>query len=193
LGDVPIIRLVDANTFGKVKTATALGQNIIDAGIEKRLVADVRSDTVVNHPELFKLWKKAGLSVAVIGFEEINDEKLNAFNKKNSHETNLAAIQILKDLGIRIVGDFIVSPDYKYEDFEALIDFVDQSGIDVPIPAVLTPLPGTPLYEKLKPKITNHDLDYYTFTNAVMPTRMEERNFYSVYSNMLKCFLAHLH
>ena len=193
LEEVPILRLVDANTFGNVRAATALGEKLLESGIQKRLVADVRSDTVANHPELFKLWKEVGLSVAVIGFEEINNEKLTALNKKNTHETNLAAIEILKDLGIRIVGDFIVSPDYTEADFEALADFVENSGIDVPIPAVLTPLPGTPLHESLKSRITNHDLDYYTFTNAVMPTRMAERDFYSTYSNMLKRFLANLH
>ncbi|MFH0727364.1 MAG: radical SAM protein [Pseudomonadota bacterium] len=193
LGDVPVIRLVDANTFGDIKTARVLGQAIIDADIQKRLVADVRSDTVVRHPELFALWRRAGLSVAVIGFEEISDERLKALNKKNTHRTNLEAIEILKKLGIQIVGDFIISPDFGEEEFQNLSDFVDQSGIDVPIPAVLTPLPGTPLYRKLEARITNHDLDYYTFTNAVMPTRMAERTFYSAYADMLKRFLGHLH
>jgi hopanoid C-3 methylase len=193
LDDVPVIRLVDANTFGNIKTAEALGKAIIDASIQKRLVADVRSDTVARHPELFELWRRAGLSVAVIGFEEISDERLGAFNKKNTHRTNLKAIEILKKLGIRIVGDFIISPGFGEEDFKNLSDFVDQSGIDVPIPAILTPLPGTPLYRKLEGKITNHDLDYYTFTNAVMPTRMAERNFYSTYADMLKHFLGRLH
>jgi len=193
LGDIPVIRLVDANTFGNIESAKTLGQAILDAGIQKRLVADVRSDTVVKHPNLFELWHRAGLSVAVIGFEDISDETLKALNKKNTHQTNLKAIDILKKLGIRIVGDFIISPDFGEEAFQRLSDFVDQSGIDVPIPAILTPLPGTPLYRKLASKITNHDLDYYTFTNAVLPTRMAERNFYSTYADMLKRFLGRLH
>ena len=45
----------------------------------------------------------------------------------------------------------------------------------------------------MKPLINNHDLDYYTFTNAVIPTRMAEDEFYSTYARMLKRFLAHLH
>lgn len=190
LEDLPLIRLVDANTFGNVRSATALGESIINSGMNKRFIADVRSDTVVRHPELFSLWRRAGLSVAVIGFEEINDARLDDFNKKNSHQTNLKAIGILKELGIRIVGDFIISPDYGYEEFETLSNFVDQSGIDVPIPAVLTPLPGTPLHRKLKSRIINHDLDYYTFTNAVLSTRMDEKSFYSTYADMLKRFLT---
>ena len=192
LQDVPIIRLVDANTFGNVKLAIELATELIATGLTKRLVADVRSDTVVKHPELFELWQRAGLAVVVIGFEETSDAKLKALNKKNTHATNLEAIQILKDLGIRIVGDFIISPDYGHEDFDQLDTFVQQSGIDLPIPAILTPIPGTPLHRDMKDRINNHDLDYYTFTNAVMPTRMEEQDFYKTYADMLKRFLSHI-
>ncbi len=193
LRDVPVIRMVDANTFGNVKSAEVLARRIIDADLQKRLIADVRADTVVKHPELFDTWRRAGLAIAVIGFEEISDARLKSYNKRSTHQTSLEAIRILKGLGIRIVGDFIVSPDYGDEDFERLSDFVEQSGIDLPIPAILTPLPGTPLYEKMKSRINNHDLDYYTFTNAVMPTRMAEHDFYRIYAQMLKRFLAPLH
>lgn len=193
LSDVPVIRLVDANTFGNIRNARELGQRIIDAGVRKRLVADVRADTVVRHPEVFELWQKAGLAIVVIGFEEINDDRLETFAKRSTHQASLDAIRTLKDLGIRIVGDFIVSPDYTPEDFERLTGFVSRSGIDLPIPSILTPIPGTPLYQQMKSRITNHDLDYYTFTNAVMPTRMPEHDFYGTYAQMLKRFLAPLH
>jgi hopanoid C-3 methylase len=193
LGDVPVIRLVDANTFGDADDAEALAHKIMAADIQKRLVADVRADTVVRHPELLRLWRQAGLSMVVIGFEEISDRRLADFNKRSTHQTHLEAIQILKSLGILIVGDFIISPEYGHDDFQRLIDFVEKSGIDLPIPAVLTPLPGTPLYTRLKPQISVHDLDYYTFTNAVMPTRMPEQDFYRTYADMLRRFLGHLH
>jgi radical SAM superfamily enzyme YgiQ (UPF0313 family) len=193
LSDVPVIRLVDANTFGDTRRAEGLARKIIDAGIHKRLVADVRADTVVKHPDLMADWRKAGLAIVVIGFEEISDAKLDFFKKRSSHEIHLEAIEILKELGIGIVGDFIVSPDYEPCDFDKLTEFVVQSGIDLPIAAILTPIPGTALYNKMKPRINNHDLDYYTFTNAVMPTRMPEHDFYRTYAQMLKRFLAPLH
>jgi len=193
LDDLPLIRLVDANTFGRVDAAMELGQRLRDVGWKKRIVADVRADTVVRHPELFELWQSVGLAVAVIGFEEIDDARLAAMNKKSRHEIHLEATRILKDLGIRIVGDFIVSPDYAMADFDRLRAYVEGSAIDLPIPSVLTPLPGTPLHRKLADTITISDLDYYTFTNAVVPTRLPEEVFYRTYAEMLKGFLAHLH
>jgi len=192
LEDVPMIRLVDANTFGDPEMARQLGHKIIESGLKKAIVADVRSDTVTRHPNLFKLWKEAGLSTAVIGFEEITDAGLKRLNKRNSIATNIEAIGILKELGIRIIGDFIVSPDYSEADFEALDRFVSSHAIDLPIPSILTPLPGTPLHHKMAGKITVHDLDYYTFTNAVFPTRMEPKIFYKAYASLLEGFLKHV-
>ncbi|MFO7714317.1 B12-binding domain-containing radical SAM protein [Desulfosarcina sp.] len=193
LGDVDTIRLVDANTFGNVEIATDLAHQLMAAGVRKPLVADVRSDTVVRHPGLFECWRKAGLAAAVIGFEEISDQRLSLLNKRNTVHNNIEAIRILKNLGIRIVGDFIVSPDYADADFDRLERFIEQSDIDLPIPAVLTPIPGTPLHQELRSHITIDNLDYYTFTNAVVATRMAEAQFYRRYSGLLEHCLAQLH
>jgi radical SAM superfamily enzyme YgiQ (UPF0313 family) len=192
LGDVPLIRLVDANTFGDVEGAFALGRRIAASGLNKKIVADVRAETVTRHPDLFRLWKAAGLATVVIGFEEISDAGLKRLNKRSSVAQNLAAIAVLNELGLRVVGDFIVSPDYTEADFDALERFVEAQAIDLPLPSILTPLPGTPLHRELAERITIHDLDYYTFTNAVYPTRMEARRFYAAYAAMLKRFLKHL-
>ncbi|MCF8079911.1 MAG: B12-binding domain-containing radical SAM protein [Desulfobacterales bacterium] len=190
LADIPVIRLVDANTFGDPAMAENLARRILEAGMSKPLVADVRSDTVVRQPELFRLWKEAGLATAVIGFEEITDERLQTYNKKSDVAVNVRAMEILKDLGIRIIGDFIVSPDYGEADFTRLYRFVQSHPIDLPIPSILTPVPGTPLYRKVKHRITIHDLDYYTFLNAVVPTRLPEKDFYEAYSDLLKRCLS---
>jgi len=192
LGDVPVVRLVDANTFGDLENALRLGQAIVESGLKKAIVADVRAETVTRHPELFRLWKQAGLAVAVIGFEEITDAGLERLNKRSSVAANIEALAILKDLGIRVVGDFIVSPDYTEADFEALERFVAAHAVDLPLPSILTPLPGTPLHRDMQPRITIHDLDYYTFTNAVCRTRMAPRLFYQTYAAMLKRFLKHI-
>lgn len=193
LESVPLLRLVDANTFGDPPGARRLGERILEEGFGKKFVADVRSDTVVRHPELFDLWKRAGLAAAVIGFEEISDDRLKDLDKKNRVAVNLEAMTILKSLGIRIIGDFIVSPDYVHEDFQRLRDFVAASPIDLPVPSVLTPIPGTPLYARMKDRITVHDLDYYTFINAVVTTRLPEREFYEAYSSLLNDFLHPAH
>lgn len=190
LGQVPVIRLVDANTFGNTRHARLLAQAILASGIKKHFLADVRSDTVVRHPELMQLWKEAGLRSVVIGFEEIVDGDLAWLNKENSVAVNDEAIRILHELGITIVGDFIISPEYDDARFEALESYVISRRINLPILTVLTPLPGTPLYAQMQDRITIRDLDYYTLTNAVVPTRLGEERFYQQYARLIKSFHA---
>jgi len=38
----------------------------------------------------------------------------------------------------------------------------------------------------MREQILIHDLDYYTLTNAVVPTRLPERTFYEYYAGLLK-------
>ena len=186
LGDIPIIRLVDANTFGNITQARALCERIRAAGIRKAYVADVRSDTVVRHPDLFSEWKQVGLRSVIVGFEEIDDKRLGAMEKANTAAVNSEAIDMLHDMGITVVGDFIISPDYDEGQFQALRDYLEQHPVDLPMFSILTPLPGTPLYDKMKERITVHDLDFYTLTNAVVPTRLEEKAFYENYASLMK-------
>lgn len=186
LGDVPVIRFVDALTFKNPSAALDLCRRISEAGIRKQFIVDVRSDTVARNPEVFSEWRKAGLRAVVIGFEEISDESLKSMNKGTSVETNVKAIEILHKIGISIVGDFIISPGYTEENFERLEGFIKDNAIELPMPTVLTPLPGTPMYEAMKDNIVIHDLDYYTLTNAVTPTKLPEEIFYGHYARILE-------
>ena len=74
--------------------------------------------------------------------------------------------------------------------FAALEEYVISRAIELPILTVLTPLPGTQLHAELQERITIRDLDYYTLTNAVMPTRLGEKRFYQQYARLIKLFHA---
>ena len=186
LSDLPVIRLLDANTFADAGHAAALATAIRQANIRKHFLADVRSDTVVNHPELLKQWKDAGLRAVIIGFEEISDKRLTRFKKANTVATNGEAIKILHDMGVTIVGDFIISPEYDETDFDRLENYIESNHIDLPMATILTPLPGTDLYNHYKDNISESNLDYYTLTNAVIPTGLPEQRFYRRYSELIK-------
>ncbi len=188
LKEIPFIRMVDANTFGDVAAAEALCDRIMEEDIRKRFLADIRSDTVVRHPDLIGKWKRAGLSNVIVGFEDVSDGALAAYNKRLDVETSRRAIEILHEHGVSIVGDFIVSPDYGYEDFMRLETFVRENRIDIPIFSILTPVPGTPLHGAMQERIEVTDLDYYTFLNAVTPTRLAKEEFYRTFADLFMSF-----
>ena len=191
LPDVPFVRLVDANTFGSISHAQELCHAIEQAGIKKQYLLDVRADTVVNHPKVLEEWQRIGLRSVVIGFEEISDKRLSAMNKQGSAQLNSEALTILNQLGISVVGDFIVDPDYDDEDFDQLEEYITSHQINLPMLTIMTPLPGTPLYAKMKNRISEYNLDFYTLTNAVTPTRLSEKRFYTRYSELMRSCHRH--
>lgn len=186
LGDIPFIRMVDANTFGSPAMSRELCRMMVNLGIRKRFIADVRADTVVQNYDLLKEWKEAGLHAVVVGFEDIEDRRIEDYNKKYKAHIIPKSIELLHELDMLIVGDFIVPPDYTEEDFLHLEQFIAANRIQVPVLSVLTPIPGTPLHARMKGRIVIHDLDFYTFTNAVVPTAIPERVFYETFSELVK-------
>ena len=186
LESVAFIRMVDANTFGDPAASRELCRKIKSLGIRKRFIADVRADTIVRHFDLLKEWKEAGLHAVVVGFEDLQDRRIEGYNKKYQARIIPRSIELLHELNMLIVGDFIVPPDYTEKDFTELERFIAANGIQVPVLSVLTPIPGTPLYETMKDKIVIRDLDYYTFTNAVVPTLLPEKAFYETFSELVK-------
>jgi radical SAM superfamily enzyme YgiQ (UPF0313 family) len=185
LGDIPFVRMVDANTFGNPSLSLDLYEKIMQAGIKKRLFADVRADTIVKHPSLIKKWKEAGLYAVVVGFEDVQDSRLAAYDKKYQGNIIAKAIEILHYTGIVIVGDFIASPEYDESDFAQLEKFILANKIEIPVISILTPIPGTRLYEKMKNQIIIDNLDYYTFTNAVTTTKMPQDLFYRTFADIV--------
>ena len=190
LPDVPVIRLVDANSFGNPKGSMALCKAIQESGIAKSFAADARADSVITNPELFSRWKKIGLRTVIVGFEEVSNSRLDQMQKECTVEKNREAIKLFHDIGLTVVGDFIVGLDYTPDDFSSLENFILDNSIDLPMLSVLTPLPGTGLYGKMESEISITDLDFYTLTNAVAPTKMDEGEFYSRFSRMVSSFHA---
>lgn len=186
LNNVPFIRMVDANTFGNPAASKELCRKIKNLGIRKRFIADVRADTIVRHYDLLEEWKEAGLHAVVVGFEDIQDRRIEEYNKKYKAHIISRSIELLHELDMLIVGDFIVPPDYTEQEFADLEQFIVKNAIQLPVLSVLTPIPGTPLYERMKERIVIRDLDFYTFTNAVVPTALPEKVFYETFSELVK-------
>jgi hypothetical protein len=51
---------------------------------------------------------------------------------------------------------------------------------------VLTPLPGTDLYEGVKGQLLTHDYDYFDFIHTLLPTALSLKEFYGEYYELYK-------
>lgn len=186
LDEYDVIRFVDANIMGDIDYANQLFDRLINEKINKKLVMDIRNDTAANHPELIAKAVEAGLGVAIVGMESERDEDLAFFNKESSRDIVLKSIETFNKNGVDVRGLFIVNPDYDEKDFKRLNNFLMEYNLKHSAITVMTPFPGTPLYDDVKDKIIIHDLDYYNLFNSVFKTKLPEEEFYHQIAEMCR-------
>jgi radical SAM superfamily enzyme YgiQ (UPF0313 family) len=179
--DIDSVQFAEDHTLHNVQRAHRLAQLIRQRGIRKKLSMYARADLIVRHPDLLASLREAGLAHLTVGFESYREDALSRLNKRSSVELNNEAIRILRRLGIGNAAHFIVDPDFAKEDFHTLFDYVCQSDLFQPTYTVLTPLPGTDLYQSSEERLVIRDYAYFDLAHAVLPTRLSRKDFYEQY------------
>ncbi|MCK9611871.1 MAG: radical SAM protein [Bacteroidales bacterium] len=173
-----IVRFADANTIVDVNFISRLFDRILEEKIDKEYVMDIRFDTAVKHPWLIEKLAKAGLKVVICGFESFRDEELKKYNKSSEAALIKEAISIFDKNGIMLRGNYVVPNDYTGSDFQALSDYASMHPVVYAGYTILTPMPGTLLYQEMKNEIIDHDLLKYNFFNCVLKTKLPLEKFY---------------
>ena len=153
-----MIYFVDDNIIGYNKQAeahaTAIFEGMISRNLNKEWFAQT-SMNIVEKPELLRLAAKSGCRMLLIGIEAENPEALKDTNKKVNLKVGVdnykEAFRIIHSYGIVVLGAFIFGMDT--DDVPALkrrTDYILSGSVDVTQASVMTPLPGTRLYDKMK-------------------------------------------
>lgn len=177
------IYFVDDEMFINAKRVQKIGELLLERGIKKRYISWARSDTICQHPELFKLWKKAGLSTLYVGLESMEKEALEGFNKGYDPDVNRRAVEILADLDICLHAAFMVRPDFTKEDFINLRKTVESIGVAEVTFTVFSPPPGTPSWQENKDNFIVEDPYYfYDCMHTILPLKLPMNRFYRYFS-----------
>lgn len=107
---------------------------------------------VANDEEMLDLFRDAGCSTLIIGFESVTEASLAAMDKPvNFCLTYQEAIDRIHARGMTIIGNFIVGFDTDtLAVFTQTLEFVQKTGILYPFFSILTPMPGTKLFDEYK-------------------------------------------
>ena len=178
--------------------AIQLFRGMVDRALKKRWVSQVGID-FGNNPKVLKWAKKAGCLGVFIGFESVNEESLEAMHKARNLKLGVRhykdVIKRIHDHGMGVHGAFICGNDGDRQDiFQRTIEFILDSKIDSATITILTPLPGTRLYARLRSEgrllVTNYpdDWKHYDTAEAVFrpkymtPDELEE-GVYQIYEH----------
>jgi anaerobic magnesium-protoporphyrin IX monomethyl ester cyclase len=95
------------DSFGiRYSESKSLMKNLLK-DFDLKWACQIRTDTVVRHPDLIQIAKKAGLCLALIGFESYVQDALDFVSKGTTVDMNIAASEILRKNDIIIFGAHI--------------------------------------------------------------------------------------
>lgn len=170
------VMFCDDHSFIDVKRMERLHDLIVERGLRKRYFAYTRADCVVQHPQVFEKWARIGLELVMTGLEAIDDDHIDALNKRSSLDLNERAIEILQKNGIALSAGFVVMPDYTEADFQRIDAYVRaRPNIVLTELTPLTPLPATDLYAEEQANVVTHNREMYDLAHFVVPTKIPAR------------------
>lgn len=146
--------IVDDNFISRTRYTKELLEALIPLRRSGEL-PDWSAETTLNvatDEDLLDLFRDAGCTTLIIGFESVSEETLKDMGKGiNFCLSYQDAIERIHQRGISIVGNFIVGFDTDtLSVFRDTRDFVFKNNILYPFFSILAPMPGTALHDEFK-------------------------------------------
>jgi radical SAM superfamily enzyme YgiQ (UPF0313 family) len=148
----PFIEFADDNTFADKRHGRALAEALEGEGIRWFTETDI---SVADDPALLKALSRSGCAQILIGLESPQVNVLGGVEQKGNwkqrqverYKDSIARIQ---DSGVTVNGCFVLGLDNSdTSSFDAVYEFVEETGLYEVQITLMTAFPGTPLYQRL--------------------------------------------
>lgn len=146
---------------------------------------------IAKEDEMLSLAHQSGCRILSFGIETINKESLTHIDKEwNEPQNYEEAFRKIKSHGIEISTEMILGLDGDDDTvFDRTFKFLMRNKIALPRIYILTPVPGTPMYEQLLKagRIFDHDIQKYVGGTAVFhPKNMSAKTLQEGYWRLYK-------
>lgn len=176
-----MVYFVDDNIIGYGKKseqrAIRLFKGIIERGIKIEWFCSA-SMNFADNDEVLELAAKSGCRMVLLGIESERIDQLQSMNKKLNMKMGIESYDTvfkrIHKYGIAVLGAFIYGlPTDTPETMAARTEYINNASIDAVQATILTPLPGTGLYNRMQAegRIVNNnypdDWQHYHFGKVV--------------------------
>jgi radical SAM superfamily enzyme YgiQ (UPF0313 family) len=159
---------LDDHLFGNARFAAALFDGMRGMG---RLWQAAATVPTVLRPGLLEKAVASGLRSLFVGFETLSEGNLRQQRKfQNLNQDYGAAVRRLHDLGVMVNGSFVFGMDGDDDGvFDRTVRWAIEQGIETATFHILTPYPGTALYQRMagQGRLLHQDWDLYDTRHAV--------------------------
>jgi radical SAM superfamily enzyme YgiQ (UPF0313 family) len=146
--------IVDDNFIGNKRNVKRLLPELIDWQERNGHPFSFLTEASVNLADdeaLLESMRRAGFHRVFLGIETPVEESLKEAQKSQNRGNLLESVKTIQRYGMEVMGGFIVGFDHDPEDiFQRQINFIRDSAIPLAMVGLLTALPDTQLWRRLK-------------------------------------------
>lgn len=144
------------------------------------------SINIVDHPDVLDLMHEAGCQSLFIGFESVSPASIKSVHKvQNDTDKYEFAVRELHKRGIMVNASFVFGLDSDTpETFRYTLDWIVRNKIETVTSHILTPYPGTVVYDEFKraDRLITNDLSLYDTAHVVFkPKKLTPEQLYEGY------------
>ena len=155
-----------------------IADGIIDRGYDLKWWNFSRVDTIVKNPAMVARMAAAGSTTVYLGIESGNEETLNSLGKFSRASDIGLAVDILRQNNIESYGSYMIGNlNETAADVEKTIDMAVRLNTSIAQFSILTPYPGTVLYEQIKDRIFCRRWKFYDGLHLVFRHPLINRHY----------------
>lgn len=130
-----------------------------------------RADTIVKNEDMVKVAARSGLNMVFLGIESAEENILRSYGKMEDTSTFIRAITLLKKYNIKTWASIMIgATNETRRTASKTINFIKRLNPHTVQISILTPYPGTRLFEEVKGRITSWDWNLYDGAHSVFNT-----------------------
>ncbi len=130
---------------------------------------------VSDDPSLVKEMALAGCTGVFVGFESLQNDNILGAGKRSPNTADYARrVRIFHEHGIQVNGSFVFGFDHDRPDiFARTVDWVEENRLECATFHILTPYPGTPLFDRMSAegRLLHRDWRLYDTAHVVFQPR----------------------
>jgi anaerobic magnesium-protoporphyrin IX monomethyl ester cyclase len=162
------IAFLDDNFTMKADRVNEICDRIVSRGLDIYSWCFSRADTVLRNEDMVASMARAGVRYIFMGFESRSAATLDHYKKKITPDMAKEAVKMLKGHGISTHASFIIGDISETEEMVMdTINYAKEIGPEAVQFSILTPYPGTQLFEEVKDRIFTYDWNMYDCLHPV--------------------------
>jgi anaerobic magnesium-protoporphyrin IX monomethyl ester cyclase len=188
---VKLVAFMDDNFTLSAKRVAEICRNIEENGLDFMWGCLSRPDWVAKHPDVFKRMVECGCKIIYMSAESCSDDVLKGFKKGTKVDIVKRAFDIVSDYSdVLCIGSLIIGAyNDTVETMNGSIEYLKKLNPHLAQFSILTPYPGTPLYNRFlnENSINSFNWADYTcekivFNHPLIDNTYVQRRFYEAYS-----------